>query len=92
MASDCLVHYNLLSGCEFLLTNSADAVVLLDSPGARPLSCRPLFMDAAAIANAAHHSLPYCSSKQWLCVRGARQESDTQINEFLRFCLHTMSL
>lgn len=57
-----------------------------------PLSHRPLFIGAAAIANAAHHSLSYCSSKQWMCVCGAWRESDAQINEFCRFCLHTMSL
>lgn len=37
----------------------------------RPLLCRLLFISAAAaaaISNTAHHSLPYCSNKQWICV------------------------
>lgn len=58
----------------------------------RTLFCSLLFISATAISDTAHHSLAYCSSKQWVCVYNSTvQKSDFLINCLDGFVFCTMT-
>lgn len=75
MASEYLVNYDvalwlLISALKLFFVRGLSSSIQF-AETVRPLLCRLLFISAAAaaaISNTAHHSLPYCSNKQWICV------------------------
>lgn len=75
-ASECFLNYHV--ALQMLISIHKLQRLAVVFPSA--LTARPLFCSLLFISNAAHHSLPYCSDEQRMCV--AEPESDSQINGF----------